>query len=271
MTLTFLGTGTSIGVPEPGCRCEVCRSSDLRDKRLRCSSLVETDTTRILLDCSIDFREQMIRLDRFRKLDAVLITHRHFDHTGGLDDLRPFTRLGGGNTDIYLDSGTASDLRTRLPYFFAKNLYPGVAHLTLHEVSSQKPFRVGDVEILPLDVMHGNLPILGYRLTPLDGGPSLGYITDMSTCPVTTLQALLGETPETSQYGPVSTLVVNALRMEPHPSHQNLAEAVEFARKVGARETYFIHFSHTIGLHASTDALLPPSMHLAYDMQEITI
>lgn len=268
MKLTFLGTGTSIGVPEVGCRCPVCTSSDARDSRLRCSSLVESARARILIDCSNDFRQQMLRLP-YDRLDAVLITHRHFDHTGGIDDLRPFCRFGG-DIHLYMDHGTAADLRQRLPYFFAEKLYPGVARLVIHEVTPGMTFRVGDITVEPMQVMHGALPILGYRLTP-DRGPSLGYITDMSTCPDVTVQTLCGTTESTAAAGGVDTLVVNALRKEPHPSHQCLNEAIAFCRKVGARQNYLIHFSHGIGLHAATDATLPRGIHLAYDGLEIEI
>lgn len=263
MKIRFLGTGTSIGVPEIGCRCEVCTSKDPRDRRMRQSVLVDTDYgKRILIDCGPDFYHQMLTVD-YRKIDAVLITHEHYDHTGGIDDLRPFCRFG--DVDIWLDAYTAGHLRERLPYFFRAKLYPGVARLHLHEVAPGMRFNIGATPVVPLRVMHGTLPILGYRIG------SLGYITDMHTCPDETVAALLGETPATAGMGPVDTLVVNALRFDPHPAHQNVDEAVAFARSIGARQTRFIHFSHGIGLHAVTNAQLPDGIQLAYDGEELQI
>ena len=261
MKLTFLGTGTSIGVPEIGCSCPVCRSADARDHRMRCSALVDADGQRILIDCGPDFWQQMQTVD-YRRIDGVLITHEHYDHTGGIDDLRPFCRFG--DVHLWLDAYTAGHLRERLPYFFKETLYPGVARLHLHEASPGEAFSIGTVRVLPLQVMHGKLPILTYRLDAADGS-SLGYITDMLTCPPATLAALRGETPETAGLGAVDTLVVNALRFQPHGSHQNLEEALHFASLVGAAQTRLIHFSHGIGLHADTDALLHGGVHLAYD------
>lgn len=257
MRITFLGTGTSTGVPQIGCQCEVCTSQNPKDRRLRCSSMVETDDARILIDCGPDFREQMLTLP-FDRLDGVLITHEHYDHTGGIDDLRPFCVFGDHCVNVFLDSYTAQHLRDRLPYFFRAKLYPGVAHIRLNEVEPCQPFLIGRTEVLPLPVMHGRLPILGYRISS-PSGRSLGYITDMSTCEEQVCDALRG----------VDLLVVNALRFEPHPAHQSLDEAMRFARGIGSPETRFIHFSHDIGLHDVTNAQLPEHMSLAYDGEVI--
>lgn len=246
MKLTFLGTGTSTGVPEVGCTCPVCTSADARDRRLRVSLLVETDETRILIDCGPDFREQMLHVP-FNRLDGVLLTHEHYDHTGGIDDLRPFCRFG--DIDIYADALTCQHLRERLPYFFYEVLYPGVPRLNFHAIVPYQSFPINDVVVTPLQVMHGRLPILGYRIG------QLGFITDMLTAPDETLQALQG----------VDVLVINGLRFIPHGSHQTIDDALAVARRVGARKTYLIHMSHDAGLHAETDASLPPDVHLAYD------
>lgn len=233
---------------------------------MRCSSLVDSAAgTRILIDCGPEFYQQIQTVD-YRCIDGVLVTHEHFDHTGGLDDLRPFCRFG--DVDIWLDAYTAGHLRTRLPYFFKEKLYPGVARLRLHEATIGQAFTIGDIRVLPL-VQHGTLPILGYRLDASDG-TSLGYITDMPHCPDQTLRALRGEGGGAEDLGPVDALVVNALCIEPHPSHQCLDEAIALAARVGAEQTRFIHFSHGIGLQAETNAQLPRGQQLAYDGMVMT-
>lgn len=246
MKLTFLGTGTSTGVPEIGCCCPVCTSTDPRDRRLRVSALVETDDTRILIDCGPDFREQMMHVP-FDRLDAVLLTHEHYDHTGGIDDLRPFCRFN--DIDLYADDLTCRHLRERLPYFFREVLYPGVPRLHFHTIEAGHPFMVKSQEIKPLQVMHGKLPILGFRIG------KLGFITDMLTAPASTLQELEG----------VDTLVINGLRHHAHASHQTISEAINIAHSIGVRTTYLIHMSHEAGLHAQTATELPSQVHLAYD------
>ena len=252
MKITFLGTGTSTGVPEIGCTCPVCTSADPRDRRLRVSILVEVGDARILIDCGPDFREQMLRVP-FDRLDGVLLTHEHYDHTGGIDDLRPFCRFG--DIDIFADTLTCTHLRERLPYLFKEVLYPGVPRLHFHSVEPYQAFKVKGVEVFPLQVMHGALPILGYRIGPL------GFVTDMLTAPEATYEALRG----------VDVLIVNALRPFAHGSHQTIDDAIAFAQKVGAKKTYLIHMSHQAGLHADTDAQLPLHVQLAYDGQVITI
>ena len=252
MRLTFLGTGTSKGVPEIGCTCPVCLSTDPRDKRLRVSVLVETDEARILIDCGPDFREQMLRIP-FDRLDGVLLTHEHYDHTGGIDDLRPFGIFG--DIDVYADELTHCHLRERLPYFFREVLYPGVPRLQFHTVEPYTPFTIKDTQITPLQVMHGKLPIMGYRIG------ALGFVTDMTEAPEETLTQLMG----------VDTLVIGALRQRPHATHQTIDEAIAVAHKVGAREVYLIHMNHEAGLHAKTDVQLPEHVHLSYDGLTIEI
>jgi phosphoribosyl 1,2-cyclic phosphate phosphodiesterase len=246
MKLTFLGTGTSCGVPTIGCQCATCRSTDPRDKRLRCSALVETPTTRILIDCGPDFRQQIMPMP-FRRIDGILVTHAHYDHMGGMDDIRPYCQFGEIN--VYADPLARRGLLEMLPYCFAAHRYPGVPAIRLHEVHKHEPFRVGDLEVMPIEVMHHDLPILGYRIG------RLAYITDMKTIAPQEMPYLTG----------LDTLVVNALRLTPHHSHQTLAEAVRFAERVGARQTWLIHSSHDIGRHAEVNASLPPHIQLAYD------
>lgn len=253
MKITFLGTGTSCGVPTIGCRCDVCTSTDPRDKRLRCSVLVETGTTRILIDCGPDFRQQ-IMTQPFRRIDGILITHAHYDHVGGIDDVRPFCRFGDVN--IYADPVASEALRQALPYCFSEVKYPNIPEILLHTIQAHKPLRIGDIGVMPIEVMHGHLPILGYRIG------DFVYITDMKSIGESEMQYLSG----------VDVLVVNALRFEKwHHSHQLVADAVEFARKVQARRTLLIHSSHHIGCHEEVNRKLPEGIEMAYDGQIINI
>jgi phosphoribosyl 1,2-cyclic phosphate phosphodiesterase len=251
MKLTFLGTGTSCGVPVIGCQCKVCQSADPKDKRTRCSALVETETTRILIDCGPDFRQQILP-QPFRRIDGILITHSHYDHMGGMDDIRPYCQFGAIN--VYADTLAKKSMLQMLPYCFAENRYPGVPAIGLHEIFPHQPLHIGDLEIIPIQVMHGKLPILGYRIGKLT------YITDMKTIDDGELKYIEG----------TELLVVNALRFDkPHHAHQLMDDAIAFARKVGAKHTLIIHVCHDVGLHQEVNKRLPEGIDLAYDGQEI--
>jgi phosphoribosyl 1,2-cyclic phosphate phosphodiesterase len=253
MKLTFLGTGTSCGVPVIGCQCEVCQSEDPHDQRTRCSVLVETDETRLLIDCGPDFRQQILPMP-FRKIDGILITHSHYDHVGGMDDIRPYCQFGEIN--VYADPVARKGMLEMLPYCFAENRYPGVPAIGLHEIHKHEPFRIGDLDIMPIEVMHGKLPILGYRIG------KLAYITDMKTIEESEYPYLEG----------TELLVVNALRFtKPHHSHQLVDDALAFAHRVGAKQTLLIHVCHDIGLHESVNRLLLEGVQLAYDGQEVIL
>lgn len=259
MKLTFLGTGTSCGVPVVGCDCEVCKSTDPHDIRTRTSALIETESTRILIDCGPDFRQQMLRQE-FRRIDGVLLTHIHYDHVGGLDDLRPFCVFG--DIDVFANASTSNALHQTMPYVFAEHLYPGVPKIKLHTITPHNSFRIGDITVIPVTVMHNRLPILAFRFRSDDGTSDITYVTDMKTISEEDARLLEG----------VETLVVNALRFdEPHPAHLLVDESVAFARRLGAKRVFFIHTTHDIGLHDDANAKLPDGFCFAYDGQEIDV
>ena len=249
--LTFLGTGTSVGVPTIGCTCPVCTSSDRHDRRTRASAMVETDRTRVLIDCGPDFRQQMLQ-QPFRKIDGVLVTHAHYDHVGGMDDIRPFCTFGEIN--VYADNRAAGNLRQMMPYCFEEHLYPGVPRIHLNTITPHRMLTINELHIMPITVMHDKLPILGFRIG------TLLYITDMKTIGHEEMEYIKG----------IDTLVVNALRFEPdHHSHLVVSEALDFARQVGASRTYITHICHGMGLHEEVNRQLPHGVQLAYDGQTI--
>ena len=254
MKLTFLGTGTSTGVPVIGCKCDVCMSKELRDKRFRTAALLESDNTRVLIDCGPDIRQQLLRVP-FKKIDGVLLTHEHYDHVGGLDDLRPYC-YAFGDLDIYANARTVKNVRHNFPYCFVENPYPGVPSFNLKEVEKHKEFRIGDIPVVAIEVMHGKMPIFGYRFG------SMAYITDMRVIADDELAWLKG----------VDTLVVNALRWKKeHHSHMLVNDAIEFSTRIGAKRTYLIHVTHDIGLYEEANKRLPQGFQIAYDGMEITV
>lgn len=247
MKIYFLGTGTSIGVPQIGCQCEVCTSSDPRDCRLRASALFEEGDTRLLVDCGPDFREQMLRIKMQKPLDAVLITHEHYDHVGGIDDLRPFTFER--DLPLYADDYACRHLRQRLPYCLVRHSYPGIPKLDLHEINEGDKLHFGSLEVTAIRVMHGELPILGYRIG------DVAYLTDMTELFDSSFSLIKD----------IKLLIIGALRHTPHKTHQTVEHAIAFSKSLGSIPTYLIHMSHQVGLHAEEEAKLPEGFHYAYD------
>lgn len=247
MKITILGTGTSQGIPVIACNCIVCRSTDHKDKRLRVSVLIETGDKTIVIDSGPDFRYQMLRAN-VKDLDAILFTHEHKDHVAGLDDIRPFNYLLKKDIEIYATERVQHALKREFSYIFAEAHYPGLPQIDLNTISDEA-FPVGETVIVPLDIMHYKLPILGFRIN------DFVYITDAKTVSDETIAKIKG----------AKILVVNALQKEQHISHFTLDEAIEFAQKIGAEETYLTHISHNMGLHEVVEKELPINIKIAYD------
>ena len=256
MKLTFLGTGTSQGVPVIGCRCAVCRSNDPRDNRLRTSAMIEADGVRLVIDAGPDFRCQLLRADVSR-VDGILLTHEHKDHIGGIDDVRALNFVDYPTirpVDIYGTERTLACVRKDFDYAFAADKYRGVPEIRLHAIDRRTPFRIGALEILPVAGHHSaRFEVTGYRIG------RLAYLTDFKTIDAGELDKLEG----------LDLLVVNALRFAPHDSHFSVDEALALIRRVRPRRAVLTHLSHEIGLHAEASRRLPAGVELAYDGLEI--
>ncbi len=254
LTVTFLGTGTSQGVPIIGSKHPVCLSKDPKDKRLRVSVLISWDSYNYIIDCGPDFRQQLLA-NPIDRLDGILFTHEHADHVAGIDDIRPFF-FRQGDIPIYANERVIKSLKRRYDYIFAdEDRYPGAPAVQINEIFKNKPFQLDGIKVVPIEVYHNRLPVLGFRFG------NFAYLTDVKRVEDEEMIKLKG----------LQCLVVNALRIEPHHSHFNLEEALDFAKQVGAKKTYFTHISHLLGFHAEVENDLPKNVHLAYDNLKITI
>jgi phosphoribosyl 1,2-cyclic phosphate phosphodiesterase len=253
LKITFLGTGTSQGVPVIGCTCEVCRSIDFRDKRLRTSVLIETRGHTFIIDTGPDFRQQMLR-EQVSRLDAVIFTHAHRDHTAGLDDVRAFNFMQDMDMPVYGTAEVLQQLKVEYAYAFGKEYYPGIPRLSLNQIDHE-PFAVNHISFTPLPVMHLKMPVLGFRIE------NFSYITDANYIPGDTIDKLEG----------TEVLVLNALQREQHISHFNLSEALKMVETIGPKKTYFTHVSHKLGLHADVEKELPEGVSLAFDGLQVVV
>jgi len=245
MKVTFLGTGTSRGIPVIGCRCTVCRSGNPRNQRLRSSVLLQSQATSVVIDTSVDFRTQMLRHD-IPSIDAVIFTHSHADHILGLDDVYPFSARSGKPMPVYASAETLEQIRITFRYLFAENPYPGIAEIETREIDGA--FSIGDLTFEPIRIFHGSLPILGFRVG------DFAYVTDVNRIPDDSLEKLAG----------LDCLVIDGLRHRPHPAHYSLTEATAVSRQLKPRRTYLIHMSHDVE-HQEASRLLPDGVALAYD------
>lgn len=251
--IIFLGTGTSQGIPLIACPCAVCASDDPRDKRLRCSALIQIGGKNILIDSGPDFRQQMLR-ENVKRLDAILFTHGHKDHTAGLDDVRAFNYVQQRPMDIYAEERVQSVLRREFSYIFAEEKYPGVPELILHTID-ETPFNIDQITVIPIRAMHLNLPVLGFRIG------RLAYLTDANQ---------INETEKEKLHG-LDCFVVNGLRLKPHISHFTLYEALTLIDELKPKQAYITHISDQLGFHHKIQATLPPNVFLAYDGLDISL
>jgi phosphoribosyl 1,2-cyclic phosphate phosphodiesterase len=252
MRITFLGTGTSQGIPVIGCTCQVCNSDDPRNQRLRTSVWVETDQQSILIDIGPDFRQQAL-LHGITRIDAILLTHEHADHTAGMDDIRPINFAMDRKIPLYAEGHTIQDLKQRFYYIFGPNEYPGLPQLELIEITPNQPFTIGEDPILPFRVIHGRMRIVGFKLN------QFVYITDASHLDSAEIELIKN----------CDCLVVNSLRHKTHHSHFNLDQALELVNQVKPKRAYLTHLSHQMGSHAETEKTLTDTIRLAYDGLQI--
>ncbi|MFV8440526.1 MBL fold metallo-hydrolase [Flavobacterium sp. LB2P44] len=254
MKVYFLGTGTSQGIPVIGSNHPVCKSTDSKDKRLRVSVWISWENYSLVIDCGPDFRQQMLS-SNCQKVDAILFTHEHSDHTAGIDDIRPFN-FRQGDMPIYAHDRVIKNLKRRFEYVFETiNKYPGAPSVQTIQVFNNEPFCIGNKTVIPVNVMHGNLQVFGYRID------DFAYLTDVKTIADS----------EIAKLKKLKVLVINALREEPHDTHFNLKEALDFITLVQPDITYLTHISHIMGYHEEVQKNLPRNVFLAYDNLEITI
>lgn len=254
MNVTFLGTGTSGGIPVLTCGCEVCKSLDYRDKRLRVSVWIEVDNKSFVIDTGPDFRQQALR-ERIPHIDGIIYTHEHKDHTAGLDDIRPYNYLHGiQHLNLYAHSRVLAQLKREFAYAFEEQKYPGVPLLNLHSINNEA-FMIEGIKFTPIEVLHHKLPVLGFRIHDFT------YITDVNFISEQELEKVYG----------TKILVLGALQRNKHISHFTLDEAIEVAQKVNAETTYLTHISHKMGLHADVEKELPANIRLAYDGLKVSL
>lgn len=253
MQITFLGTGTSQGVPVIACQCKVCQSEDPKDKRLRSSILVKHKNKTFIIDTGPDFRQQMLR-EKVYHLDFVLLTHEHKDHTAGLDDIRAFNFSQQEAMNVYANKRTCNAIRTEFAYAFDECKYPGVPKIKLHEINNQG-FKVQGIFIQPIHVIHFKLPVIGFRIE------NMAYITDASSICEAEMEKLHN----------LDLLILNALGVKPHYSHFNLEEALDIVNQLQPKQAYFTHISHVMGLNDEVNETLPPSIQLAHDGLKVEI
>ena len=253
LKVTFLGTGTSQGVPLIACPCEVCASEDDLDKRLRSSVMVEQSGVRVVIDTGPDFRQQMLR-EKVKRLDAVVFTHEHKDHIAGLDDIRAFNFSQNRAMEVYGTERVQKAIRREFAYIFDENPYPGIPKINLNTID-QRPFIIGGMRLIPIEVFHYKLPVLGFRIGDFT------YITDANYIPDGEKEKIAG----------TKVLVLNALRREAHISHFTLKEAIALSEEIAAERTYFTHISHQLGKHRETERELPERIRLAYDGLTINV
>ncbi len=256
--VTFLGTGTSVGVPVIGCPCEACQSTDSRDKRLRVSVLLQIDGQNIVIDSGPDFREQMLRAN-VQRLSAILLTHEHRDHIAGLDDIRPYKIWQEQDIPIYAHQRVQEALRKMFFYVFAAEEYPGAPKFDFHTIDLQA-FTIHKTQIIPIEVIHGELPVLGFRFIH-ENGSDFTYITDAKFISDKEKEKIKG----------TKVLVINALQYDEHWSHFNIEQATALVQELQIKQAYFTHISHRMGPHAKANALLPANIQLAYDGLEIVV